>query len=70
VVILEKLEEQEMISSLFNKSENPSSNNKIIEISIPPINFDRDEYKLFSIFIYYFPNLLELTKVNESNINK
>jgi hypothetical protein len=59
-----------MILSLFNESEDPSSNNKIIEISIPSINFDRDEYELFSIFIYYCPNLLALIKMNESDINK
>jgi hypothetical protein len=59
-----------MILSLFNKSEDPSSNNKIIEISIPPINFNRDEYELLSIFIHYCLNLLTLTKVNESDINK
>jgi hypothetical protein len=41
-----------MILSLFNESEDLSSNNKMIEISIPPINFNKDEYKLFSIFIY------------------
>jgi hypothetical protein len=52
VIILEKLKKQEMILFLFNESEDPSSNNKIIEISIPPINFNKDEYKLFSIFIY------------------
>jgi hypothetical protein len=55
---------------LFNESEDPSSNNKIIEISIPLINFDRDEYESFSIFIYYCPNLLALIKINESDINK
>jgi hypothetical protein len=67
---LEELEEQEMILSLFNESENPSSNNKMIEISIPLINFNRDEYKSLSIFIYHCPNLLALIKVNESDINK
>jgi hypothetical protein len=59
-----------MISSQLNESENPSSNNKIIEISIPPINFDRDKYELFFIFIYYCSDVLALTKINESNINK
>jgi hypothetical protein len=49
---LEELEEQEMILSLFNESEDPSSNNEIIEISIPPINFNKDEYKSLSIFIH------------------
>jgi hypothetical protein len=52
MVILKELGEQEMISSLFNESEDPSSNNKIIEISIPPINFNKDEYESFSIFIH------------------
>jgi hypothetical protein len=59
-----------MISSLFNESKNPLSNNKMIEISIPPIDFNKDEYKLFFIFIYHCPNLLALTKVNELDINK
>jgi hypothetical protein len=70
MVILEELEEQEMILSLFNESEDPSSNNKMIEISISLINFDRDKYELFSIFIHYCPNLLALIKMNESDINK
>jgi hypothetical protein len=70
MVTLEELEEQEMILSLFNESEDPSSNNKIIEISIPPINFNKDEYKSFSIFIYQYLNMLALIEVNESNINK
>jgi hypothetical protein len=70
MIILEELGEQEIISFLLNESEDPSSNNKIIEISIPLINFNRDEYKLFSIFIYYCPNLLALIKMNESDINK
>jgi hypothetical protein len=59
-----------MISSLFNESEDPSSNNEIIEISIPLINFNKDEYKPFSIFIHQYPNILTLTEVNESDINK
>jgi hypothetical protein len=59
-----------MILSLFNESEDPSSNNKMIEISILPIDFDRNKYKSFSIFIYYCPNLLALIKVDELNINK
>jgi hypothetical protein len=59
-----------MILSLFNESEDPLSNNKMIEISIPPIDFDKDEYKLFFIFIYHCPNLLALIKVDELNINK
>jgi hypothetical protein len=70
VIILKKLEEQEMISSLFNESEDPLFNNKIIEISISLINFDRDEYELFFIYIYCCPNLLALIKVNPSDINK
>jgi hypothetical protein len=59
-----------MILSLFNESEDLSSNNKIIEISIPLIDFDRDKYESFSIFIYHCPNLLALIKMNESDINK
>jgi hypothetical protein len=59
-----------MISSLFNESEDPLSNSKIMEISIPPIDFDRNEYKLFFIFIYYCPNVLTLTKIDESDIIK
>jgi hypothetical protein len=70
VITLEKLGEQEIISSLLNESEDPSSNNKIIEISIPPIDFNRNKYEPFSIFIYYYLNLLALIKVNESDINK
>jgi hypothetical protein len=70
MVTLEKLEEQEITSFLFNESENSLSNNKIIEILIPSIDFDRNKYKLFSIFIHYCPNLLVLTKMNESDINK
>ncbi len=70
MIILKELEEQEIISFLFNESKDFSSNNKIVEISIPLINFDRDEYELFSIFIYYCPNVLALIKVDESDINK
>jgi hypothetical protein len=70
IIILEKLEKQEIILSLFNESEDPLSNNKMIEISIPLINFNRDKYKLLSIFIYHCPNLLALIKMNESDINK
>jgi hypothetical protein len=70
VITLEKLGEQEMILSLFNESEDSLFNNEMIEISIPLIDFDRDKYKSFSIFIHYCPNLLALTKVNESDINK
>jgi hypothetical protein len=70
MIILKELEEQEVILSLFNESEDSSSNNKMIEISIPLINFDRNKYELFSIFIYYCPNLLALIKVNKLDINK
>jgi hypothetical protein len=70
MIILKELGKQEIISSLFNKSEDSSFNNEMIEISIPLINFDRDKYELFSIFIYYCPDLLTLTKINESDINK
>jgi hypothetical protein len=59
-----------MISSLINESEDSSFNNKIIKISIPPINFNRNEYESLFIFIYYCPNLLALTKMNELDINK
>jgi hypothetical protein len=59
-----------MILSLFNESENPSSNNKMIEISIPPIDFNKDEYESFSIFIHQYPNILALIEMNESDINK
>jgi hypothetical protein len=52
MITLEELEEHEMISFLFNESKDPSSNNKIIEISIPSINFNKDEYESLSIFIY------------------
>jgi hypothetical protein len=70
MIILEELGEQKIISFLFNESENLSSNNKIIEISIPSINFNKNEYESFFIFIHYYPNLLTLIKVNESDINK
>jgi hypothetical protein len=59
-----------MILSLFNESEDPSSNNKIIEILISLINFNRDEYESLSIFIHQYPNILVLIEVNESDINK
>jgi hypothetical protein len=59
-----------MISSLFNESEDPSFNNKIIEISIPLIDFNKNEYEPLSIFIYQCPNMLVLIEINESNINK
>jgi hypothetical protein len=57
-------------SSLFNESENPSFNNEMVEISIPSINSDRDEYESFFIFIYHCPDILVLTKIDESDINK
>jgi hypothetical protein len=59
-----------MILFLFNESEDPSSNNKMIEILISLINFNRDKYEPLSIFIYYCSNLLALIKVNELDINK
>jgi hypothetical protein len=70
MIILEKLEEQEIILFLFNESENPSSNNKMIEVSISPINFNKNKYEPLSIFIYQYPNILALTEINESDINK
>jgi hypothetical protein len=41
-----------MISFLFNESEDFSSNNKMIEISISLINFNKDEYESLFIFIH------------------
>jgi hypothetical protein len=70
VIILKELEEQEIILSLFNESEDPSSNNEIIEILISPINFNRNKYESLFIFIYYYPDLLALIKIDESDINK
>jgi hypothetical protein len=70
MITLEKLRKQEIILSLLNESEDPSSNNKTIEISIPLIDFNRDKYKLFFIFIYQYPNILALIEINESDINK
>jgi hypothetical protein len=70
MVTLKELEEQKITLSLFNESEDPSFNNEIVEISIPPINFDRDKYKLLFIFIYYCTNVLILININESDINK
>jgi hypothetical protein len=52
VITLEELGEQEVILSLFNESEDPSSNNEIIEISISPIDFNKDEYEPLFIFIF------------------
>jgi hypothetical protein len=59
-----------VILSLFNESENPPSNNEMVEISILSINFDRNEYKSLSIFIYHCPDLLALTEIDELDINK
>jgi hypothetical protein len=59
-----------VILSLFNESEDPPFNNKIIKISIPPINFDKDKYESLSIFIYHYPDVLALIKIDESDINK
>jgi hypothetical protein len=70
MIILKELGKQKIILSLFNESKDPSSNNKIIEISIPSINFDKDKYKSLSIFIYHCPNVLVLIKIDESDINK
>jgi hypothetical protein len=55
---------------LFNELKDLSFNNEIVEISIPLIDFDRNKYELFSIFIYHCPDVLALTKINESDINK
>jgi hypothetical protein len=70
MVTLKELRKQKMILSLLKESKDPPSNSKIIEISIALIDFDRDKYESLSIFIYYYPNLLALTKMNESDINK
>jgi hypothetical protein len=70
MITLKELEEQKITSSLFNESKDPSSNNKIIEISIPLINFNKDEYEPFSIFIHQCLNMLVLTEINELDINK
>jgi hypothetical protein len=59
-----------MILSLFNEWKDPSSNNKIIEISISSINFDKNKYKSLSIFICHYPDVLTLTEMDESNVNK
>jgi hypothetical protein len=59
-----------MILFIFNESEDPPSNNEMIEISIPPINFDKNKYESLFIFIYYCPDVLALTKMNKSDINK
>jgi hypothetical protein len=70
IIILEKLKEQEMILFLFNESEDFLFNNKMIKILISSINFDRDEYELLFIFIYYCSDVLALIKMDESDINK
>jgi hypothetical protein len=70
MIILKELKKQEITLSLFNESEDPSSNNKMIEILIPPINFNRDKYETLFIFIYYCLNILALIEVNVSDINK
>jgi hypothetical protein len=70
IIILDELGEQEIILFLFNESKDPSSNNEIIEISIPSINLDRDEYESFSIFIYYCPDLLALIKMDNQILTK
>jgi hypothetical protein len=70
MVILKELREQKMILFLFNESEDPLFNSEMVEISIPLIDFDRKEYKSFSIFIYHCSDVLALTKMNESDINK
>jgi hypothetical protein len=70
MVILKELEKQEVTSSLFNELEDPPFNNKIIKISILPIDFDKNKYKSFFIFIYHCSNVLSLTKMDELNINK
>jgi hypothetical protein len=59
-----------MISSLFNESEHPTSNNEIVEVSISLIDFDRNKYKSLFIFIYHYPDVLALIKMDESNIQQ
>jgi hypothetical protein len=59
-----------VILSLFNESEDPSFNSEMIEISNLLINFGRNKYESFFIFIYYCPNVSALIKINESDINK
>jgi hypothetical protein len=51
MIILKELEKQKRISSLFNESEDPSSNNKIIEISIE-ININHSLYSSITAQIY------------------
>jgi hypothetical protein len=67
---LEELEEQKIFLFLFNESEDLPSNNEMIKISISLIDFDRDKYESLSIFIYYCPDVLALTKIAEPDINK
>jgi hypothetical protein len=59
-----------MILFLFNESEDLLFNSEMIEVSILLIDFDRDEYELFFIFIYYCPDVLVLIKIDELDINK
>jgi hypothetical protein len=59
-----------MISFLLNESKDPLSNSEMIEISIPPIDFDRDKYKSLSIFIYHCLDALVLIGIDELDINK
>jgi hypothetical protein len=42
----------------------------MVEASIFLIDFDRDEYELFFIFIYHCLDVLALTKADESDINE
>jgi hypothetical protein len=59
-----------MILFLFNESEDPLFNSEIVEISISPIDFDRNKYELLFIFIYHCPNVLALIEMDESDIKK
>jgi hypothetical protein len=42
IIILKELEKQKILLFLFNESEDPLSNNKMIKISIPSINFNKN----------------------------
>jgi hypothetical protein len=70
MIILKELEKQKITLSLFNESEDLSFNNEMIKISFFSINFNKDEYKSLSIFIHQYLNILALTEINESDINK
>jgi hypothetical protein len=59
-----------VILFLFNQSEDPLFNSEMVEVSIPLIDFDRNEYESFSIFIYHYPDVLTLIKIDELDINK